>query len=61
MFGWGHCEEKSSLGRPKRRWEDNIKADFKEMLWKEVYRNNLARDSSKRQVVVNTVINFWVP
>jgi hypothetical protein len=27
-------EGKSSVGRPKSRWEDNIKIDVKEMDWK---------------------------
>jgi hypothetical protein len=29
----GTPEEKRSLGRHKRRWEDNIKVDFQEMGW----------------------------
>jgi hypothetical protein len=59
--GVGECEGKSSLGRYGRRWMDNIKVDFKEMVWKEVYWIDLGRDRSKRQVVVNMVINFRVP
>jgi hypothetical protein len=27
------CEGKKLLGRPKRRWEDNIKIDLQEMRW----------------------------
>jgi hypothetical protein len=27
----GKPEGKRSLGRPRRRWEDNIKMDFREM------------------------------
>jgi hypothetical protein len=61
MLWWGECEGKSLLGRPRRRWEDNINVDFKEMLCNEVYRNDLARDRGKTQVVVNTVINLRVP
>jgi hypothetical protein len=61
MLGWGECEGKKSLGRPRLRWENNIKVDFKEMLCKEVYWNNLARDRGKRHVVVNTVINLRLP
>jgi len=26
-------EGKRQLGRPRRRWEDNIKVDFKEIVW----------------------------
>jgi hypothetical protein len=28
----GKLEEKKSLGRPRRRWEDNIKSDIKKIL-----------------------------
>jgi hypothetical protein len=30
-FWWGKPEGKRSLGRPRHRWEDNIKADFQEV------------------------------
>jgi len=29
----GKPEEKGSLGRPRRRWEDNIRMDLKETGW----------------------------
>jgi hypothetical protein len=29
----GKPEVKGALGRPRRRWEDNIKADLQEMCW----------------------------
>jgi hypothetical protein len=29
----GKPEGKRPLGRPRRRWEDNIKTDFKEVEW----------------------------
>jgi hypothetical protein len=29
----GRSEGKSQLGRPRRRWEDNIKMDLREMLF----------------------------
>jgi len=53
--GLGECEGKSSLGRHRCRWEDNNKLDFKEIVWKEVYWNDLARDRDKRQLVVSTL------
>jgi hypothetical protein len=59
--GVRECEGRSSIGRYQPRWEDNIKVHFKEMVWKEVYWINLARDRGKRQVVVNKVINLRVP
>ena len=57
----GKPEEKLSLGRPRSRWEDNIKMDLQEigcggMDWIE-----LAQDRDRRQALVNAVMNLWVP
>jgi len=30
-FWWGNPEAKRPLGRPRRRWEDNIKMDLQEV------------------------------
>jgi hypothetical protein len=30
-YWWGKPESKRPLGRPRRRWVDNIKMDFREM------------------------------
>ena len=47
-------------GRPRRRWEDNIKMDLREVGgggdWKE-----LAQDRDRWRALVNTVMNFRVP
>ena len=56
----GKPEEKRLLGRPRRRWEDNIKMDLQEvgcgvMDWIE-----LAQDRDRWRVLVNVVINFRV-
>jgi hypothetical protein len=29
----GKPEDKRPLGRPRRRWVDNIKMDFREIVW----------------------------
>ena len=34
-FWWGRPEEKRSLGRPRCRWEHNIKIDLQEEGWEE--------------------------
>jgi hypothetical protein len=49
------------LGRPKRRWEDNIKMDLQEMgggcgNWME-----LARDRDRWRTLVSAVMNFRDP
>ena len=57
----GEPEGKRPLGRPRRRWEDNIKMDLREVGgscgdWME-----LAQDRDRWQVLVCTVRNFRVP
>ena len=56
----GKPEGKRPLGRPRRRWEDNINIDLKEVGgggdWME-----LAQDRDWWRAVVNTVMNFRVP
>jgi hypothetical protein len=54
-------EEKRLLGRPRRRWEVNIKMDVQEvgiggMDWIE-----LAQDRDRWQALANVVMNLWVP
>ena len=56
----GKPEGKRPLGRPRRRWEDNIKMDLQEvgcggMDWIE-----LAQDRGRCWAVVNAVINLRV-
>jgi hypothetical protein len=56
----GKPEGKKPLGRPRRRWEDNIKLDLQEVEgggdWME-----LAQDRDRWRALVNTVMNFQVP
>ena len=57
----GKPEGKRPLGRPRRRWEDNIKMDIQEMGgccgdWME-----LAQDRDRWRALVNTVMNLRVP
>ena len=58
-FG-GEIKGKRPLGRPRRRWEDNIKVDLKEVGrgcgdWME-----LAQDRDRWLALVSMVMNFWV-
>jgi hypothetical protein len=54
-------ESKRPLGRPRRRWEDNIKMDLREIGIDRANWIRLARDRVQWQVFVNTVMNLRVP
>ena len=54
-------ERKRPLGRPRRRCEDNIKIDLKEIGWEKVDWTNLAHDGDKWRARVNAVKNVRVP
>jgi hypothetical protein len=57
----GKPEGKRLLGRPKRRVEDNIKMDLREMGWSSIDWIDLAQDREQWRAVVNTAMNFRVP
>ena len=56
----GKPERKRPVGRPRRRWEDNIKMDLQEVGgvgdWME-----LAQDRDRWRALVNMVMNLRVP
>jgi hypothetical protein len=56
----GEPEGKRPLGRPRRRWIDNIKMDLLEIELSVVDWIRLAKDSYRWRVVGNAVINFRV-
>jgi len=49
------------LGRPRRRWEDNIKIDLQEVSCGGVGLIELAEDRDRWRAVVNAVMNIRVP
>jgi hypothetical protein len=57
----GRSEGRRPLGRPRRRWEDNIKMDLREIVFGDVDWINLAQDRDRWRAPVNTVINLQVP
>jgi hypothetical protein len=57
----GRPEGKSPLGRPRRRWQDNIKMNLKEIGIDGVNWIQLAQDRVQWRVCVNTVMNLRVP
>jgi hypothetical protein len=57
----GRPEGKRPLGRPRRRWEDDIKMDLRETGIDGANRIRLAHDRIQWRAFVNTAINFRVP
>jgi hypothetical protein len=57
----GKPEEKTPIGRPRRRWAENIKMDLRETGMGGMDWIDLAQDMDQRRALVNTVINLWVP
>jgi hypothetical protein len=53
----GKPEGKRSLGRTRRRWEDNIRMDLKEIGWGGIDWIDLAQDRAQWRALVNTVMN----
>jgi hypothetical protein len=54
-------EGKRLLGRPKRRWEDNIKMDLQDVGCGSLDWIDLAQDRDRWRVLVNAVMNIRVP
>jgi hypothetical protein len=57
----GRPEGRSPLGRPRRRWEDNIKMDLQEVGWDGVDWIDMAKDRDRWWALVNAVSNLRVP
>jgi hypothetical protein len=52
----GRPEEKRPLGRPRCRWVDNIKMDFREIEWGGMDWIDLAQDRDQWRALVNMVM-----
>ena len=57
----GRSEGKRPLGRPRRRWEENIKLDLQELGYGGMDWIELAQDRDGWRVLVNAVMNLRVP
>jgi hypothetical protein len=56
----GKPEGKRPLGRPRRRWVDNIKMDLRETRWDGVDWIELTQDRDQWRALVNKVMNLRV-
>jgi hypothetical protein len=56
----GKPEGKRPLGRPRRRWVDNIKIDLRETGWDGMDWIHMAQDRDQWRDLVNTVMNLRV-
>jgi hypothetical protein len=52
--------KKKPLGRPRRRWEDNIKTNLLEVGWGGMDWIDMAQDRDRWRAVVNVVMNLRV-
>jgi hypothetical protein len=57
----GKPEGKRPLGRPRRRWQDTIRMDLKEIECGGMEWIDLAQDIDHWRALLNTVMNFRVP
>jgi len=58
----GKSEGNRPLGRPRRRWKDNIKMYLQEVgLWGGMDTIDLAQDKDRWRALVNAVMNLRVP
>jgi hypothetical protein len=51
-------EGKRPLGRPRRRWVDNIKMDLRELGWDWMDWIDLAQNRDQRRALLNTIMNI---
>jgi hypothetical protein len=56
----GKPEGKRPLGRPRRRWEDNLRMDLQKVECGGMDWIGLAQDRDRWRAPVNAVMNLWV-
>jgi hypothetical protein len=58
---WWESQKKRPLGRPRRRWVDNIKIDLREIERDGLNWIDLSQDREQRRALLNTAMNPRVP
>jgi hypothetical protein len=56
----GKPKGKRPLGRPRHRWEDNIRMDLQEVGCRGMDWNGLAQDRDRWRAIVNVVMDFRI-
>jgi hypothetical protein len=56
----GESRGKEPLGRPRHRWEDNIKVDLQEIGREKLYWIDVAQNRNRWRALVNAVMNLRV-
>jgi hypothetical protein len=57
----GRTEGRRPLGRPRHRWEDDIKMDLQEVGWGGMDWIDMAQDRGRWRALVSAVMNLRVP
>ena len=57
----GEPEGKRPLGKPRRKWGDNIKKDLQDVGYGSMDWMDVAQDRDRWRALVNAVMNFRVP
>jgi hypothetical protein len=57
----GRPEERRALGRPRHRWENNMKIDLQEVGWGGMDWIDVAQNRYRWWVLVNVIMNIRVP
>jgi hypothetical protein len=57
----GKPDGKRSLGRPRRKWEDNIKMDFQEVVCEGMDLIDVNQDRDRWRALVKAAMILWVP
>jgi predicted small integral membrane protein len=57
----GKARGRRPLGRPRRKWLDNIRMDLVEVGWGDVDWIGLAQDRDRWRALVNSLLNLRVP
>jgi len=56
----GKPDENRKFGRPRHRWEDNIKMDYKEICWKGVDSTDVVQDGDRWWAMVSVITKHHV-